>query len=60
MKQKNRKIKMATAKKKKQEPELLEIVRMNNFQSNVLRTVAWLLGLGSERVFVITLRDKEF
>ncbi len=60
MKQKNRKIKMATAKKtKKEEPVFLEIVKMNEFQDKVMRSVAWLLGLGKERVFVITLRDKE-
>jgi len=61
MKQKNRKIKMATAKKtkKKEEPIFLEIVKMNEFQDKVMRGVAWLLGLGKERVFVITLSDKE-
>ncbi len=52
---------MATAKKtkKKEEPIFLEIVKMNEFQDKVMRGVAWLLGLGKERVFVITLSDKE-
>ena len=51
MKQKKRKIKMATAKK--QEPELFEIIKMNSFQNKVLRFVARLLGLG-RGVYVIT------
>jgi hypothetical protein len=51
MKQKNRKIKMATAKK--HEPELFEIIKMNKFQNKVLRSVARLLGLGRD-VYVIT------
>ena len=45
--------------KKKEEPVFLEIVKMNDFQDRVMRGVAWLLGLGKERVFVITLIDKE-
>ena len=51
MKQKKRKIKMATTKK--QEPELFEIIKMNSFQNKVLRSVARLLGLG-RGVYVIT------
>ena len=43
---------MATAKKK-QEPELFEIIKMNSFQNKVLRSVARLLGLG-RGVYVIT------
>ena len=60
MKQKSQTIKMATAKKtKKEEPVFLEIVKMNEFQDKVMRTVAWLLGLGKEKVYVITLSEKE-
>ena len=56
MKQKKQKIKMATAKKnKKQVPEFFQIIKMNKFQSKVLRAVARLVGLGGEEIFVITL-----
>jgi hypothetical protein len=51
---------MAAAKKvKKEEPVFLEIVKMNEFQDKVMRSVAWLLGLGKEKVYVITLSEKE-
>ena len=60
MKQKKRKIKMAAAKKnKKLEPAFFQIITMNKFQSKVLHTVAWLVGLGKEKVYVITLSEKE-